>query len=261
MAPAVTTHLQGDSVSLGAEMRHRDASPASARATAPRGRGRTSLERREPGRTTPLKNRVDPFGDLFASAERGLFMGNRGGRFHDPVTQTVEGRPWVSSRWIACRTCFGERKRAVWGDGYTELFFLDEVTALSAGHRPCFECRRLDALDFAASFGEAMGRSQPLSADAMDAILHSERLAGRAKAVHVAALDQLPDGAVITGAMPDHQALAVRGDQLVGWTARGWSRPLPRPRGLIVGLLTPPSIVGALRAGYQPTWHASANAG
>ena len=188
-------------------------------------------------------------------------MGNRGGRFHDPETQTAEGRPWVSSRWIACKTCFGNRQRAVWGTGYTEVFFLDEVTALSAGHRPCFECRRLDALDFAASMGDAMGARRAPSADMMDTVLHGERLAGRSKAVHVASLDQLPDGAVITGAMPEHKAYAVRGDQLLGWTPKGWALPVRRPKSLLVGLLTPPSIVGALKAGYRPAWHSSATPG
>lgn len=269
MAPAVSTLAMGGSgmaslsaseaAALGPEQRQRESSAGTSAPTARRERGRVSTGRRDTARATPLKNRVDPFGELFAAPERGLLMGNRGGRFHDPVTRTAEGRPWVSSRWIACKTCFGSRQRSVWSEGYTELFFLDEVTSLSAGHRPCFECRRLDALDFAASLGDAIGASRPLGADVIDTLLHGERLAGRAKAVHVASLDQLPDGAVVTGAMPEHKAYAVRGDQLLGWTARGWAKPVSRPRGLIVGLLTPPSIVGALKAGYRPLWHPSAS--
>src|SRR5258705_6555619 len=99
----------------------------------------------------PLPNRVDPFGRLFAASSRGMFFGNRGGRFHSD-DRTLVLRRWVSQRWICCRLAFKERHREVWGAGYTELFFLDEPTALSAGHRPCFECRRGGAPTFAAAF-------------------------------------------------------------------------------------------------------------
>ena len=92
----------------------------------------------------PLQNRVDPFGELFADPARGTFMGNRGGRFHTPA-RTLTARRWASRQWICCVLTFKGRHRDVWGQFYTELFFLDEPTALAAGHRPCFECRRQDA--------------------------------------------------------------------------------------------------------------------
>jgi len=92
----------------------------------------------------PLQNRVDPFGELFADRSRGLFLGNRGGRLHDD-DRALGRRRWASRQWICCRLEFKDRHRKVWGKSYTELFFLDEVTALAAGHRPCFECRRNDA--------------------------------------------------------------------------------------------------------------------
>ena len=99
----------------------------------------------------PLQNRVSPFGELFATPARGTLMGNRGGRLH--VAQRKLGaRRWSSRQWICCVLDFKNRHRKVWGDSYTELFFLDEVTALAAGHRPCFECRRKDAETFAALF-------------------------------------------------------------------------------------------------------------
>ena len=102
----------------------------------------------------PLPNRVDPFGELFAAPARGTLMGNRGGRIHDDRRQ-LGARRWASKQWICCRLDFKDRHRTVWGDGYTELFFLDEVTAFAAGHRPCFECRRKDAERFAALFAGA----------------------------------------------------------------------------------------------------------
>ena len=95
----------------------------------------------------PLQNRVDPFGKICAIPARGALMGNRGGRLHTPEQRVV--RSWVSRRWITCRLTFRDRRRHVMGDSYTELFFMDEATALAAGHRPCFECRRADAKAFA----------------------------------------------------------------------------------------------------------------
>lgn len=95
----------------------------------------------------PLPNRVDPFGAIAAVPERGLFLGNRGGRFHRD-DRTIGPRPWASRQWICCVLSFkGRRRTPLMGRGYTELFFLDEVTALAAGHRPCFYCRRERATD------------------------------------------------------------------------------------------------------------------
>ena len=99
----------------------------------------------------PLQNRVDPFGELFAAPARGLFMGNRGGRIHTDDRKLTKRR-WASRQWICCVLDFKSRQRDVWGRYYTELFFLDEVTALAAGHRPCFECRRKDAEAFAGAW-------------------------------------------------------------------------------------------------------------
>ena len=183
-----------------------------------------------------LQNRVDPFGELCAVEARGLFLGNRGGRFHRE-DQTLTRRRWTSRAWICCRLAFKGRHRAVWGKSYTELFFLDEPTALSAGHRPCFECRRADALAFAAAWAHGNGLAAPPRAPAMDAVLHAQRLDGRAKQRHRAFLDDLPDGTMI--AMPDDggRALAVRGDAVLPWSAAGYGPPRPRPRNLIVDVL------------------------
>ena len=77
----------------------------------------------------PLQNRVDPFGELIATLARGALLGNRGGRFHRD-DQTLGRRRWATKQWIACLCAFKKRKRPVWNGGYTQLFFLDEVTAL-----------------------------------------------------------------------------------------------------------------------------------
>ena len=200
--------------------------------------------------TMPLRNRVDPFGELFADPARGLLMGNRGGRLHDSYRKLGKRR-LTSKAWICCKLEFNNRHRNVWGAGYSELFFLDEVTALAAGHRPCFECRRKDAEAFAALFSRGPRRAR---ADAMDEVLHAERLDGKAKRAHRRMIDSLPDGAMIA---LGGDAFAVRGNRLLRWTPSGYGQAVPRPRAIEVAALTPPSILAVLSRGYQPLWHPS----
>jgi hypothetical protein len=199
----------------------------------------------------PLQNRVSPFGELFATPARGTMFGNRGGKFHTD-DKKLTARRWVSRQWICCELNFRGRQRDVWGRYYTELFFLDEVTALAAGHRPCFECRRKEAEEFARLFS---GTGNRASADAMDDVLHAERLDGKTKRLHRVRLDTLPDGAMIA---LDGKVFAVRGHRLLQWTPKGYARSRSRPRSLAVYLLTPPSIVKVLSRGFKPRWHPSA---
>lgn len=213
----------------------------------------------------PLQSRVSPFADLFAGNSRGTLMGNRGGRLHD-AQRKLGTRRWASKQWICCKLKFNDRHRNVWGDSYTELFFLDEVTALAAGHRPCFECRRRNAERFALLFvgaapnsfrgDERRGVLRATAAE-MDDLLHAERLAGRAKRLHRCAIDTLPDGAMIAR---DGAAFALKGESLLRWTPQGYAERQRRPAGAEVDLLTPPSIVAVLGRGYTPLWHASAKA-
>lgn len=201
----------------------------------------------------PLQNRVDPFGALAATAARGALMGNRGGRIHD-AEQRLTGRRWASRRWICCVCAFNGRHRQVWGKGYTELFFLDEVTALAAGHRPCFECRRADALRFQACFARGQAGALP-GADTMDAALHRERLASGGRAPSAARADDLPDGAMI---VIDARPMAVSGGWLLPWSFDGYGAPLPRFGLSAATALTPACVIAVLRNGYRPQWHASA---
>jgi len=199
----------------------------------------------------PLQNRVDPLGELFVSSARGTLMGNRGGKIHTG-DKKLTSRRWASRQWICCVLDFHGRHRDVWGRYYTELFFLDEVTAFAAGHRPCFECRRKDAEKFARLFA---GREKRAAAPAMDNILHAERLNGKSKRAHRRKIDALPDGAMIVLESEPH---AVRGKRLLHWTPKGYARSRPRPRGISVDVLTPPAMLNVLKAGYLPRWHASA---
>jgi hypothetical protein len=202
----------------------------------------------------PLQNRVSPFGELQAWPARGLFLGNRGGRFHTDA-KTLTQRRWGSRQWICCVLDFKGRQRDVWGRSYTELFFLDEPTALAAGHRPCFECRRKDAESFSESWRKAHRLRERPHADEMDKLLQGERLNGRAKRMHRRSIDALPDGALI--ALPD-AAYAIRGDALLRWSPEGYTTRKPPPRGITVDVLTPPTILAVLANGYHPRWHPSA---
>jgi hypothetical protein len=196
----------------------------------------------------PLQNRVTPLGELVADPARGLLYGNRG-CLHDDHGRIR--RRYAGRRWIACRLEFrGRRRSTLMQPGrYTELFFLDEATAFAAGHRPCAECRREDYV----RFGELWRAAHPgdAGADAIDARLHEERVdpATRGARLHEAPLDGLPDGAfVLRGGAPH----LVRGVQLLAWTAAGYAARERRPAGETASLITPPSLVAVLRAGWEP---------
>src|SRR5271155_1073591 len=131
----------------------------------------------------PLQNRVTPSGDIFATPQRGLFTGNRG-IIHDPETKSLLKKRWSSKAWLTCVCEFrGRRRKVMGGRSWTELFFLDEATALAAGHRPCFYCRRDDANKFRAAWEEGNGVANIRAGD-MDTVLHRERLASRKKRSH-----------------------------------------------------------------------------
>src|ERR1700722_2108369 len=146
----------------------------------------------------PLQNRVTPTGDIIATPDRGLFTGNRG-IIHDSATRTLLTRRWSSNAWLTCVCEFrGRRRKVMGGRSWTELFFLDEATALAAGHRPCFFCRRDDANRFRAAW-EQGNRVADMHAAEMDAVLHRERLVDGNKRLHALPmpLRQLPDGTMV----------------------------------------------------------------
>lgn len=202
----------------------------------------------------PLQNRVTPFGDIVATTARGSFTGNRG-IIHDPLTRKLLKRRWSTPAWITCVCAFRGRRREVMAtQSWTELFFLDEATALAAGHRPCFYCRRDDANAFRAAWEQGNGIAR-VRATEIDAVLHAERLDGRAKRLHPlpCAIDELPDGAMV--AADGESYLIARGRPLV-WSFGGYREA---DRGLRDTLLvTPPSTIRALRAGYRPVLHSTA---
>lgn len=204
----------------------------------------------------PLQNRVTPTGEIIAVAERGMFTGNRG-IIHDPEKRTLLKRRWSTRAWLICLLEFRGRHRDVMvGRHWTELFFLDEATALAAGHRPCFFCRRETTEAFRAAWEDG-NVVQVDRLSEIDDVLHSERLDGKHKRLHplTCALDDLPDGAMLQS--DDDSYLAI-GGTLRRWTPAGYQAATTVAGPLM--LLTPPSTVQALRAGYRADLHPSAYA-
>lgn len=194
----------------------------------------------------PLQNRVLPTGEIVAHPARGMFMGNRG-RIHRP-DRTLGAARWSLHAWLVCLTHFNNRKRMVWGDSYTELFFHDEAVALAAGHRPCYECRREAFLRFQQAWRRAHG--EPASAPAMNRRMQAERVSpGRRQRRHAARLGDLPDGTFILHR--GRPALVLAG-RLHPFTPEGYRAPVRGDAAAIVIVLTPRCTVDVLRAGYRP---------
>lgn len=212
-------------------------------------------------RTTPLKNKVDPRGQLHALRMRGEFMGNRG-ILHDANDQII--RQWTTKSWVICSLTESFQKRSPFTQGtYSELFFLDEATAYAAGHRPCRVCQRASHDRFnliwtAANrpdHTEATGRLR-LPVAQIDAALHAERIGpDKQKRTHAARLGDLPLGAMF---MTNGQTLLVGPAGLRRWTFDGYTPTAPLSPDTQVELLTPPSVVAAIRAGLPVSWHPSA---
>jgi hypothetical protein len=205
----------------------------------------------------PLQNRVTPFGDIVAIAQRGLFTGNRG-ILHESGVKRLSRRRWTTKAWITCLCAFrGRRREVMGGRSWTELFFLDEATALAAGHRPCFYCRRGDAVAFRDAWARGNGGSAPRARE-MDATLHRERLDGRTKRTHPLPRSacELPDGSMVAAG---DRSFVLAGGRLLQWSEAGYHAPASAPPESL-RLLTPPSTVRALMAGYRAVLHPSAEA-
>jgi hypothetical protein len=209
----------------------------------------------------PLQNRVAPDGTIHADASRGLFTGNRG-IIHDPQTRALVRRGWTTKAWIVCsldhprgRTripmgCNGPDGRA----GWTELFFLDEVTALSAGHRPCFYCRRDAAIRFATAYARGNGM-EGATAPIMDALLHAQRTRREERPTLLRhELGDLPDGAMLAD---EEGFVVIHAGRCLRWSFSGYRTVEPAGG---MRLVTPESAVNALRAGFSPVWHETARA-
>ncbi len=198
-----------------------------------------------------LQNRVDPFGAIIKTSARGAWMGNRG-VLHNADQQLL--RPFKLKAWITCKLEFkGWKRKPMSPDRYTELFFLDEATAFSVGHRPCFECRREDATRFKTHWlkgNPEYGFDERTSIQEIDNILHKERLnSDRTKATHATGSADLPNGSFI---LFEDLPFLIRDGLIFQWSPFGYEKGIPIPRVDKITVLTPGSIVNAFRAGYIP---------
>lgn len=195
---------------------------------------------------SPARNRVTPMGDIVAAALRGAWTGNRGRlhQGHDIV------RFHASDLWITCALEFQNRWQEQWQPHhYTFLFFHDEAVSLAAGHRPCAECRRPAYNHFRAAWAAGLGVDLP-SASAMNRQLHEERIfrGTHRRRLHDLPWLDLPDGAFVL--LEDRPAI-VLGGHVIEWTTQGYAGRRGRPAKGMASVITPPSSVAALRAGYR----------
>ncbi|MGH3553286.1 MAG: hypothetical protein ACRDT5_11930 [Mycobacterium sp.] len=193
----------------------------------------------------PARNRVTPRGDIIAVAGRGGWMGNRG-RLHEGRGTRDIVRNHQTEAWITCVLEFKNRRGPQWvPNHYTQLFFLDEAVAFAAGHRPCAECRRSDYNAYRQAWSETHGGTTPYAKD-MDGRLHCERTD---RSEYLLPWSSLADGVFVT---TDDGPAVVVGDHLAVWdeTDNAYRRRLPRPIAGSASVLTPPSTVAVLRAGY-----------
>ena len=201
-----------------------------------------------------LQNRVDPFGNIIRTTERGLVTGNRG-ILHNEEKEIT--RKYKLTAWIACALEFKGRKRVVMSPNrWTELFFLDEATSFAAGHRPCFECRRQDAVHFKSSWlrGNAeYGFNEKVPIREIDKVMQQERITGNGeKVTYNERISKLPDG---TFFIFEGNPYLLIGGSMHLWTPSGYKVGIVLSKDMLVQVLTPESVVNAFRAGYVPEYH------
>jgi hypothetical protein len=205
---------------------------------------------------TPLQNRVTPAGEIVADPARGLLMGNRGCLHR--ADRTLGAARWRSKLWICCVLEWrGVRRDPMPPGRWTALFFLDEATALAAGHRPCGYCRRPAYESYAEAWRRAAGLARRPRAGEMDARLHAERVDPRTRRqrTYPARAGDLPDGTMIRR---DGACGLLAGGRFLQWSFTGYLDPVALRPSVAVELLTPPASVAAIAAGYRPVLHPSA---
>lgn len=201
-----------------------------------------------------LQNRVNPEGEICRSAARGTLMGNRG-CLHNEAREIIARSK--RDAWVTCLVKFQNRRRQVMDAGkYTELFFLDEATALAAGHRPCATCRR-DRFDaFLAAWSAGNRNGAKALASEVDNQMKLDRSPGAR--VETSAVHGFPDGVFVKQTSTGTLYL-VRGPILYPWSFEGYGRA--QPIATITGpflVLTPACTIKALRSGYKAQIHPSA---
>jgi hypothetical protein len=198
-----------------------------------------------------LQNRVNPFGEIIRTIDRGAWLGNRG-VLHNDKQEIV--RSYKIKAWITCVLEFKGRHREVMQPNrWTELFFLDEATAFSAGHRPCFQCRYMDHQRFKTYWlkgNPELGFNMKTPISKIDDIIQLERItADQSKVTYKEKLAVLPNGTFVSY---QDNAYLVNGGKLYLWTSAGYEKPIAFPDLPTLWVLTPKSIVNMFSVGYLP---------
>jgi hypothetical protein len=195
----------------------------------------------------PLQNRVNPYGEICFSENRGAFTGNRG-VIHNEKQQIV--RHFKVKRWIICLLKYKHYQRKVMTPNrWTELFFLDEATALAAGHRPCTFCQRQRSIEFREHWVNANREFFGISdnkVDAIDNILHQER---RSLEKPFLEISDLPNGVFVKF---KEKPYLIFNEQLFEWSFEGYRNCIEKPKDAFLKILTPLSMVRAIKNGFQP---------
>jgi hypothetical protein len=208
----------------------------------------------------PLQNRVTPFGDIISTNARGTLMGNRG-CLHNNNQQIVKN--YESEAWITCCLYYkGQKRKIMSPKKYTELFFLDEATSFSAGHRPCSLCRHQDYLQFKNTWLKANSDNYNIvdsKIQTIDSIIHSERIDKDGnKITYIDNLSFLPDGSFVCLFDDLKTYYLYFNNFLLKWNDSGYSDKITSHINQQVIVLTPKSIVNTFRHGYKPQIHESA---
>ena len=205
-----------------------------------------------------LQNRVTPFGEIVAVAARGTLMGNRG-CLHDEERRVVRTSARIA--WVTCQLEWkGIRRQIMAPKKYTELFFLDEATALAAGHRPCGDCRAERLVEFERAWAAGVeGRPGEVAlVSRMDPVLKRDRSErDGVQRRFTARAGGLPDGVMVQ--LPGEEGIARlkwRG-QYLSWSPSGYGESKAVQEKTTVTVLTPACTVKVIAAGYVPEVHAT----
>lgn len=203
----------------------------------------------------PLQNRVDPWGNILISPYRGTCLGNRG-ILHNEKKQLIKN--YQHKNWVTCLLEFKGRKRALMSPHhYTELFFLDEATALAAGHRPCCECRRKRYIEFNSYWKKANlnTSSESIKSSDIDKSLHEERMRLGVKNTYLSKIKDLPDGTIFSNKGSAYLKL---NNMIYLWSLKGYQLQNKTTFPKNVDVLTPKSLVKIFKLGFKPEIHESA---
>jgi hypothetical protein len=184
-------------------------------------------------------------------------MGNRG-CLHDAAGQIR--KVFARKAWVTCRLEWKGIRRNLFSPGrYTELFFLDEATALAAGHRPCNDCRSEAYSAFKDAWQATQAGGGFVKAEAMDNQIHAERFnAGKGKRTFNAPIGDLPDGVIVVLPGSQQESLLLWRGKLWEWTFEGYRAPREAFSTSTVDVLTPASLCAVLSRGYPIEVHSSA---